>query len=277
MAKETSKGGKKEKRPKTSPPRTGWQFAGRTAKYALIAAVWLALGLVGVAAWYGWDLPDISRLETPGRRPSVTLVAENGAVLARYGQSHGGPIAFDDLPPHLIQAVVATEDRRFFDHAGFDPWAVARAMIANLRSGSVRQGGSTLTQQLAKNLFLSPERTIRRKVQELLAAFWLEARFSKQQIFAIYANRVYLGSATYGMEAAARRYFGKSVRDVTLAARRAGHRAIATGWARRRAISRTGCWTALGASSAAAGEISLSSPRWSPVCKRRRNGAWPRP
>ena len=121
-----------------------------------------------------------------------------------------------DLPPYLVQAIVATEDRRFFDHGGFDPLALARAVIANVRAGRVRQGGSTLTQQLAKNIFLKPDRTLRRKVQELLLAFWLEANFSKEQIFTLYINRVYLGSGAYGVDAAARRYFGKSVKSITL-------------------------------------------------------------
>lgn len=188
----------------------------RPAKWALVILIWLAIVLGVLTAWYGWDLPDISRLETPKRRPAITLAAANGAVFARFGDHHGGPVAFRDLPPHLVQAVVATEDRRFFSHGGFDPWAVIRAMVANIRAGAIRQGGSTLTQQLAKNLFLTPDRNIRRKVQELLAALWLEARFTKEQIFAIYANRVYLGAGIQGMEAAARRYFNKSVRHVTL-------------------------------------------------------------
>ena len=120
-----------------------------------------------------------------------------------------------DLPPHLVQAIIATEDRRFFDHSGLDPAAMLRATIANVRAGRLRQGGSTLTQQLAKNLFLKPERTLRRKVQELLA-FWLETNFSKEQIFTLYINRVYLGAGTYGVDAAARRYFGRSAKTVSL-------------------------------------------------------------
>jgi len=188
----------------------------KPAKWLLIISIWLGLGLGIVTAWYAWDLPDIARLETPERRPAITLTTAGGSVFARYGDHHGGPVAFRELPPHLVQAVIATEDRRFFRHGGFDPWAVIRAMVANIRAGTIRQGGSTLTQQLAKNLFLTPDRNIRRKVQELLAALWLEAHFSKQQIFAIYANRVYLGAGVHGMEAAARRYFNKSIRHVTL-------------------------------------------------------------
>jgi penicillin-binding protein 1A len=212
----------RKSRRKSSKPRAAAQTAHgarrflKPAKWTLVILIWLAIGLGGVTAWYGWDLPDISRLETPERRPAVTLTAADGSVFARFGDYHGGSVAFRDLPPHLVQAVVATEDRRFFSHGGFDPWAVARAMVANIRAGTIRQGGSTLTQQLAKNLFLTPDRNIRRKVQELLAALWLEARFTKEQIFAIYANRVYLGAGTQGVEAAARRYFNKSVRNVTL-------------------------------------------------------------
>ena len=201
-------------KPELDPPARGW--LGRVIKWMVIVGIWLALGLSMLVAWYAWDLPDISRLETPLRRPSVELVTADGAILARYGDLHGGWVRFGDLPPHLVQAVAATEDRRFFEHHGVDPWAILRAAIVNLRAGSIRQGGSTISQQLAKNLFLTPDRTLRRKVQEALAALWLEAKFSKRQIFAIYANRVYLGAGTYGVEAASRRYFGKSVRDVTL-------------------------------------------------------------
>src|SRR5690606_39942178 len=106
--------------------------------------------------------------------------------------------------------------RRFFSHFGIDPIGLARAMFANLASGAWVQGGSTLTQQLAKNLFLKPERTLERKVQEVLLALWLEQRHSKEQILEMYLNRVYFGSGAYGVEAAARRYFGKSAADVTL-------------------------------------------------------------
>ena len=176
----------------------------------------MVLGCGGIFAWYAWDLPDIGKLETGTRRPSVTLLAADGAVLAQRGDLYGLPVQFDDLPRHLIQAVLAIEDRRFFDHSGFDPWGLARALVANLRAGSIRQGGSTITQQLAKNLFLTHARTLRRKVQEFLVALWLEAKFSKKQIFSIYINRVYFGAGTYGVTAAANRYFGKQVKQLDL-------------------------------------------------------------
>ena len=178
--------------------------------------IWFAVGLGGVIAWYAWDLPELSALETPARRPAVLLRTADGATLARYGQLHGGPARFEDLPAYFIQAVSATEDRRFFEHPGIDVLGILRAAITNIRAGGVRQGGSTITQQLAKNLFLSPARTIRRKIQEAIVALWLEARFTKRQIFAIYANRAYFGSGAYGVRAAARRYFDKPVEKISL-------------------------------------------------------------
>ena len=186
------------------------------AKWLLVVSIWASVVLAVVVGWYAWDLPDVERLQTPSRRPSVTLISANGTVIATHGDLYGGPVTLEGIPPFLVQAVIATEDRRFFEHFGIDFWALARAMYVNLRSGSIRQGGSTLTQQLAKNLFLTRARTIRRKVQELLLAFWLEANFSKRQILTIYLNRVYLGAGTYGLAAAAQRYFAKPVRALTL-------------------------------------------------------------
>lgn len=188
----------------------------RLLRWFLLLSIWGAVALAGVVGWYAYDLPDLEKLETPTRRPSVTLLSTDGSVLASYGQLYGGAVRFDDLPPYLVQAIVATEDRRFFNHPGFDAIGVLRAAFANLRAGAIRQGGSTITQQLAKNLFLTPERTIRRKAQEVLLALWLEARFTKQQIFSIYINRVYFGAGTYGVEAASRRYFARSAGDINL-------------------------------------------------------------
>jgi penicillin-binding protein 1A len=120
------------------------------------------------------------------------------------------------MSPYIPQAIIAIEDRRYYSHFGFDPIGFTRAMMHNVMSGRLVQGGSTITQQLAKNLFLSPERTMGRKVQELLLALWLEQKYSKSQILEMYLNRVYFGSGSYGVEAASRRYFNKSARDVSL-------------------------------------------------------------
>ena len=135
--------------------------------------------------------------------------------MARRGRRGGRPMRFDDFPPHLINAVIAVEDRRFFKHFGLDPRGLLRALAVNIRQGRLAQGGSTLTQQLAKNVFLTPERSFKRKVQELLLAFWLEVHFSKKDILALYLNRVYFGSGAYGVQAAAETYFSRPVQNLT--------------------------------------------------------------
>ena len=210
MAKRRRKGGKQSK-----PPRRR-SVLGRALKWLAVAAVWAAVGALGLVARYAYDLPDVSRLGERQRTPSVTLIAADGSTITRFGDLYGAPVGADELPAHLKQAVLATEDRRFYRHFGLDALALARAGLANLRAGRIVQGGSTLTQQLAKNVFLTPKRTLKRKVQELLLALWLERKFTKDQILTIYLNRVYLGAGAYGMEGAARRYFDKSARDVTL-------------------------------------------------------------
>ena len=187
-----------------------------TAHAAHAAHAWCLIGLTALTAYYVNGLPDIGAVGAVARRPSVTLLATDGTPFATYGDRTRMPVPAGDLPAVLKQAVLATEDRRFYQHFGVDPYGLARAMWVNLRAGRIRQGGSTITQQLAKNLFLTPERTVTRKIQELLLALVLEHRFGKEQILAIYLNRVYLGAGTYGVEAAARRYFGKSARDVGL-------------------------------------------------------------
>ncbi len=186
-------------------------------KWGLVAAIWgFVIGGV-VLAWFAWSLPSTDGLDPAAaqtRRPGIVLHDATGGELATYGDLYGRRLGAQELPPHLIQAVVAIEDRRFFEHPGVDWRGVARAMVVNLRKGRLTQGGSTLTQQLAKNLFLTPERSIERKIKELILALWLERRFEKGDILSIYLNQVYLGSGTYGVEAAAQRYFGVSARDI---------------------------------------------------------------
>ena len=206
----TGASGKKSERSRRSRVILG------ALKWSMIAGIWGTIALGVLVAWYAYDLPDINKIEAPTRKASITLTDADGREITTYGDIYGDPLRLADVPPYLVQAIVATEDRRFFEHLGFDPVALGRAVVANVLAGRVRQGGSTLTQQLAKNVFLKPDRTLRRKVQELLLAFWLEANFTKEQIFTLYINRVYLGSGTFGVDAAARRYFGKSARDVSL-------------------------------------------------------------
>jgi penicillin-binding protein 1A len=151
-----------------------------------------------------------------GREYAVTFTDTNGEIIGRRGIRQDDAITLEDIPPQMIKAVLATEDARFFDHFGVDIIGTLRAIVHNARSSGGKQGGSSLTQQVAKNLFLSPERTIRRKVHEAFLSLWIEARLSKEEILKLYLDRSYLGGGNYGIEAAAQYYFGKSVRDVNL-------------------------------------------------------------
>ncbi len=189
---------------------------GRLGRLLLLAGLWLFIAGLGVLGYFALTLPDTRDLTAAQRKPSMTLLAADGSLLATYGDLFGEVLRLQDLPKYVPAAVIATEDRRFYSHFGIDPMGLARAAFVNLRAGHVVQGGSTITQQLAKNLFLTPDRTVQRKIQETLLALWLEHKFSKQQILEIYLNRVYLGAGTYGVDAAAHRYFDKSARDLTL-------------------------------------------------------------
>jgi penicillin-binding protein 1A len=188
----------------------------RLVRWSLVAGIW-GFVLVGLLlAWYAYDLPDIEGLAKATRQPSISLLAADGSPIASTGEVYGRTVTVAQLPPVLPHAVLAVEDRRFYQHWGIDLRGLARAFWINLRAGEVVQGGSTITQQLAKVLFLTPDRTLRRKVQEALLAMWLETKFTKDEILSLYLNRVYLGSGTYGVDAAARRYFDKPATEVTL-------------------------------------------------------------
>ena len=181
-----------------------------------VAFVWGAIAGVFFAGYLAHDLPDLDNLPPPGRAQTIEVRGEDGGVIHKYGDLYGRWLAFDEIPQSMVLAVLAVEDRRFFRHTGVDARAIVRAFLANLRAGRVAQGGSTITQQLAKNVFLKPDRTLKRKAQELLVALWLEQRFDKQQILSLYLNRVYFGAAAYGLDAAARKYFGHSAARLSL-------------------------------------------------------------
>ncbi|BBK44360.1 penicillin-binding protein 1A [Allostella vacuolata] len=189
---------------------------GFLARWTLILGIWAMVAVLGLVGWYAYDLPDTRNLAGVERRPSVTFLAADGSVMATFGEVHGEAVQLHDLPSYMPAALLATEDRRFYQHFGVDVLGVIRAIYQNLRAGRLVEGGSTITQQLAKNLFLTPDRTARRKVQEALLALWLERRFSKDEILTIYLNRVYFGSGTYGIDAAARRYFAKPATRLSL-------------------------------------------------------------
>ena len=147
---------------------------------------------------------------------AVTFLDRYGNEIGNRGIKHNDSVPLEEMPDHLIKAVLATEDRRFYEHYGIDFYGTFRALVTNARAGGVVQGGSTITQQLAKNLFLSNERTIERKINEAFLALWLESRLSKKEILKLYLDRAYLGGGAFGVDGAAQYYFGKSVRDVTL-------------------------------------------------------------
>ncbi|HEY0926256.1 PBP1A family penicillin-binding protein [Brevundimonas sp.] len=195
------------------PARTPLQ---RVLYWGAVLGVWGAIFLVVFFAVFARDLPDTSTLYNVDRQPSITYLDRNGALIAVRGTQQAPPADLDALPDYVPAAFIAIEDRRFYHHPGFDPIGMSRAMVSNMRAGRVVQGGSTLTQQLAKNLFLSPDQNMKRKVQELMLAVWLEMKFSKDEILALYLNRVYFGAGAYGIEAASQRYFDKSAKQLTV-------------------------------------------------------------
>src|SRR5262245_13713786 len=197
--------------------RRGGSLIGRLFYWTVVAALWCVVLGIGTLFWVAYHLPPIESLEVPKRPPAVQILGLDGRVLANRGEMGGAAIALKDMPPFLPKAFLAIEDRRFYSHYGIDPLGLVRAVVANVLRRGVAQGGSTITQQLAKNLFLTQERTMSRKLQEVVLALWLEHKFSKPQILELYLNRVYFGAGAYGVEAAAQRYFGKSAKNVTLA------------------------------------------------------------
>jgi penicillin-binding protein 1A len=204
---------RKKSRPSydTRPGFLGWLI-----KWMFVAALWAGIVIGCIFAWYAQELPSITRNASFERKASITVKAADGSIIGRYGDDQGDNIAAKDLPKNLVYAVLSVEDRRFYSHWGVDVIGFTRAMFVNAREGKVVQGGSTITQQLAKNLFLSQERTLKRKIQEAMLALWLEHELTKDEILAAYLNRVYMGSGTYGVDAATRLYFKKDVKDLTV-------------------------------------------------------------
>jgi len=192
------------------PPRT-WLARHRVA---WIVATPLLL-FAAVIAWAGWRLP-IDRALAPLPEPTLVLVDAQGTPFARRGAYKETPVTVDELPDFVVNAFLAIEDRNFYHHAGIDPRGVLRALWHDARAGAAEQGGSTITQQLAKTAFLEPERTLRRKIQEAWIALYLEARLSKDQILERYLSSIYFGDGTYGLRAAARHYFDKAPGELDL-------------------------------------------------------------
>ena len=188
----------------------------RLLRWLTIAAIWGALIVGAALVWFARDLPRPEAALDAQRRPGLALQDRTGRTFATFGDVVGEPLRLSDMPRWLPEAAVAIEDRRFWTNWGIDPIGILRAAWTNLRAGRLRQGGSTITQQVAKNLFLSDARTLKRKVQELMLTVWLSHTFTKRQILEIWLNRVYLGSGAWGVDAAARIYFGVPARKLNL-------------------------------------------------------------
>lgn len=207
-----AKAAKKKKNAKKRESKQGVMNRGRLLKLSAL----LVITLLTYLSYCFFTLPNLEEAVSRNRLPSTTIVAENGNEVQSFGTIYSEIIRSEELPQYTVDAIVSTEDRRFYSHFGFDIISFTRAMVANVFAGRYAQGGSTITQQVAKNLFLTSQKSIKRKVQELLLAFWLEHKFNKEQILTLYLNRVYLGTGTYGIEAASQKYFQKSSRDLNL-------------------------------------------------------------
>ena len=170
-----------------------------------------------VVAYYGSKLPNITSWDVPERPPNIQILGIDGTVIANRGATGGANVTLEQLPPYVGQAVVAIEDRRFYSHIGVDPIGLVSAVFHAATSGDRVRGASTITQQLARTLFLTMDRTAERKIQEAILAVWLEIEYSKNDILEMYLNRVYFGAGAYGIDAAARTYFGKPASQLTLA------------------------------------------------------------
>ncbi len=214
---EPRRGGGSSGRPPRGPRKPRGRGLLRAVAYWMtVACLWFAIGIGGLLFYYAMSLPDTSGLWDVTHAPSLSILAADGETLSHRGDLLGGMVTTADMPAYVSQAVVATEDQRYYWHFGVDPIGLARAAWQNYRAGYIVQGGSTITQQLAKNVFLKPDRTFSRKIKEMLLAIWLEARYSKEQILTLYLNRVYFGGGAYGIEGASERFFKKTAHDLTL-------------------------------------------------------------
>ncbi|GAB0113320.1 penicillin-binding protein 1A [Acidisoma sp. C75] len=197
--------------------RRSWlRLIPRLVKWSIFVTVWGGLAAALVLLYFCWDLPRPSAGMAAMRRPSLVLSDMHGRPFTHFGDYTGQPLTLQSVPAYLPEAVVAVEDRRFWQHGAIDLLGMARAVVVDLTAGRIVQGGSTLTQQVAKTLFLSDARTFRRKAQELLLTLWLTHHFTPAEILEIYLNRVYLGAGAWGMDAAAETYFGVPASAVTL-------------------------------------------------------------
>ncbi len=197
-----------------------FQAEGVWRGFSEIGSEGMTVGVAGAFVMLAFAVPAFDEIDRDWRTQSdfsVTFLDRYGSVIGRRGVLQDDTVELEDLPDHLVQAVLSTEDRRFFEHFGIDGIGTARARVENARAGGVVQGGSSISQQLAKNLFLSNERTLQRKIKEAYLALWLEANLTKREILKLYMDRAYMGGGTHGVGAASEFYYGKKVTDIDLA------------------------------------------------------------
>ena len=212
----TLRPGDRERRHRQRKKKKRGSLFGALIYWSLMLGIWGAIGATELIVYNAAQLPPIDELAVPKRPPNIAILGQDGTLLANRGDTGGAAIPLAELPEYLPKAFIAIEDRRFYQHWGIDPFGILRALIRDAIGHGGMEGGSTITQQLAKNLFLTQERTLSRKIQEAILAVWLEHKYSKNQILALYLNRVYFGSGAFGIEAASQKYFGHSARTVTL-------------------------------------------------------------
>ncbi len=212
--------GSEPRRPKSKKVKKkrsgGMKFIVGLAYFCFTMLLLGGVAVAGIVVYYGRDLGSSATWEVPQRPPNIRVLASNGQLLTNRGQTGGEAVTISELPAYVGQAVIASEDRRFYNHFGVDPIGLASVAVESVRAGELTRGASTITQQVAKNLFLTPDQTLGRKVQEALLAVWLEQNYSKDQILELYLNRVHFGSGATGIEAAAQTYFGISARNLSL-------------------------------------------------------------
>ena len=215
-AKKSKKTVKKSRKKSTRKKKVKKSLFKRLFKMFFVLGLWcFIIGLI-VIAWYASELPKITSDVKFERKRAITFLAADGSVITQVGELKGESIRSTDLPNHVVHALLSIEDRRFYSHYGIDPIGIARAMVTNISKRRFVQGGSTITQQLAKNLFLTQERTLKRKIQEALLALWLENKLTKDEILTAYFNRVYFGAGTYGIQAASKKYFQKNAEQLSV-------------------------------------------------------------
>ena len=212
----SSRGRSGQKSKSMKPQRRRRSLLGTLFRFTFMIGLLGAAGLAAVFGYIWFSLNENGLLKIPDREPGMMILASDGTALAEMGSFNGDEVRLADLPNYVPNALIAIEDRRFRSHFGIDPIALIRAAYVNFRAGRIVQGGSTLTQQLAKNLFLSPDQTAQRKLQEAVLAVWLETKYSKDEILQLYLNRVYYGSGATGIERAARTYYQKPASELNL-------------------------------------------------------------